>query len=75
MQKFGHIREMKELDGIHAELHSTVKEIVSLKNSGEVDKAETKFERIGPISEEIVALLNRIEAQVSFGDNSDARVA
>jgi methyl-accepting chemotaxis protein len=68
MRDFGHIQEMKDLDGIHAELHSTVREIVTLKNSGDLEKAEEKFERIGPMSEEIVGLLNKIEAQVSFGN-------
>jgi methyl-accepting chemotaxis protein len=77
LEKFGHIREMKELEGIHADLHGTVREIVTLKNSGEADKAEQKFERIGPMSEEIVGLLNKIEAQVLFGNlgNTEAKVA
>ena len=65
LQRFGHIREMKELDGIHAELHNTVREIVTLMNTGDAEKAEEKFERIGPISGEIVELLNRIEKQVA----------
>jgi methyl-accepting chemotaxis protein len=64
LANFGHIKEMQELDGIHADLHRVVKDIVVLKNSGNSAKAEQEFEKIGPISQEIIGLLNEIEKQV-----------
>jgi len=64
MKNFGHIPEMKQLEVAHEDLHRTVKEIVRLKHSGNIAEAEEQYERIGPLSHEIIDLLNEIERHV-----------
>ncbi len=62
--KFSHVPEMKQVEKPHAELHRTVKEIMNLKNSGNLKAAEKAYEKIGPLSAEVVSLLDTIEEKV-----------
>src|SRR5512139_228948 len=50
--------EMTELEKVHKDLHDTVNRIISLKNSGKPEEAEREFQKIGPLSESIIALLD-----------------
>ncbi|MEO5355686.1 MAG: methyl-accepting chemotaxis protein [Nitrospirae bacterium YQR-1] len=62
---FGDIPEMLKLEKIHEELHSLVKDIVRMKNSGDTASAEAQFTHIGPMSQEIISLLTAIERKVT----------
>lgn len=62
--KFSHIAEMQQVENPHTELHRTVKEIMNLKNSGNMKAAEKAFEKIGPLSVQVVSLLDAIEEKV-----------
>ncbi len=62
--KFSHVPEMKQVEKPHTELHRTVKEIMNLKNSGNIKAAEKAYEKIGPLSAEVVSLLDAIEEKV-----------
>lgn len=64
-QQFKHLPEMKELDRVHEQMHSLIKEIVGLKHDGEIDRAEQRFEEIEPLSHAVVALLNKLESAES----------
>ncbi len=60
-KKFGTIPEMKLIEQPHTELHRLVREIMNLKNAGDMNAAEKAYNRIGPLSEKIVSLLDVIE--------------
>ncbi|MBF0138022.1 MAG: CZB domain-containing protein [Magnetococcales bacterium] len=64
LKKYGHFPEMVEMEKIHAELHTTIKEIVRLKEAGEVMAAEREFKKVEPISEQVVEYLLAIDAKV-----------
>jgi methyl-accepting chemotaxis protein len=61
LEKLGHIGEMKEVREPHAEMHSLIRKIIELKNKGQLEEAEQEYEKIGPLSERIVALIGQIE--------------
>jgi methyl-accepting chemotaxis protein len=65
LEKFGNLKEMKEIEDPHTHLHQTVKDIINMKNSGDVQSAEKDFEKIVPLSAEIVTLLDHIEEKVT----------
>jgi methyl-accepting chemotaxis protein len=65
IKRFGDLPEMKQIEQPHAELHKTVRDIMNLKHSGNMKAAEKEYEKIGPLSEIIVSLLNVIEGKVS----------
>ncbi|MBF0608369.1 MAG: MCP four helix bundle domain-containing protein [Magnetococcales bacterium] len=65
LNSFGHLDEMITLETIHENLHTLVKEIVRLKHSGDTSGAEEKYEKIGPMSKEIIGLLTKIEKKVA----------
>ncbi|MBF0515579.1 MAG: Tar ligand binding domain-containing protein [Nitrospirae bacterium] len=65
IDKFGHLPEMQKLETIHEELHSTVKQIVQLKNAGNTEGAEHQYLEIEPTSKEIIGLLNAIEKKIA----------
>jgi methyl-accepting chemotaxis protein len=64
MTKFGNLPEMKELEKIHVELHSIVKRVVQLKNSGNASAAEQEVAKIEPLSKKMFSLLIVIERKV-----------
>ncbi|MBF0538203.1 MAG: MCP four helix bundle domain-containing protein [Nitrospirae bacterium] len=65
LDSFGHMDEMMNLEHIHEDLHTIVKEIIKLKHSGDTSGAEEKYAKIGPLSKEIIALLTEIERKVA----------
>jgi methyl-accepting chemotaxis protein len=64
MAKFGNLPEMKELEKVHVELHSIVKRVVQLKNSGNTPAAEQELARIESLSQKMFSLLIAIEQKV-----------
>jgi methyl-accepting chemotaxis protein len=67
LEKFGHIHEMQEVESPHADLHKLIREIIDLKEQGKEYEAEQRFKEIGPLSKQIVGLLNDIEQRVAAG--------
>ncbi len=61
MKHYGHLDEMSELERIHAEMHSVIRDVVSQKHAGQEDLAEKNFGKVGPLSETIIGLLNQLE--------------
>jgi hypothetical protein len=56
--------EMMEVKAPHAEMHGLIKKIIDLKNQGRLDDAEKEYEKVGPLSEHIVSLIERIRQQI-----------
>ncbi|MEJ2344299.1 MAG: methyl-accepting chemotaxis protein [Gammaproteobacteria bacterium] len=61
MQCYGDVPEMKELESPHAEMHELIKTIISLRDADRQEEAEEEYQKIGPLSKRIVALLDAIE--------------
>ncbi|MCG8426334.1 MAG: CZB domain-containing protein [Chromatiales bacterium] len=64
LKKYGSIPEMSELEPPHAELHRLIKAIVTHKQAGDDQKAEQEYSKIAGLSDQIIALLNKVEKQV-----------
>ncbi len=65
LNEFSQIPEISEINEPHKELHETIKRIVALKEQGNLESAEAEYQKVGPLSDRIVALLTRIEHQVN----------
>lgn len=63
LENYGHLAEMKDLEQPHAELHRLIGDIVGLRKSGKLEQAEQLFQKIDPLSEKIITLLDAIEKQ------------
>jgi len=61
LEKFGHIQEMLDVEMPHAEMHALIKEIIIAKENGDHQAAESIYNEVGPLSEQIVSLLAQIE--------------
>ncbi|MCK5648816.1 MAG: CZB domain-containing protein [Gammaproteobacteria bacterium] len=60
LQQFSHIPEMQELESPHIEIHRVIHEVVELKQSGNDEKAMQVFEKITPLSQEVVDIIDKI---------------
>jgi methyl-accepting chemotaxis protein len=65
LAEFEHVPEMGELEKPHAELHGLIHRIIELQETGRTADAEKEYEKVGPLSEQIVALLDAIERKVA----------
>jgi methyl-accepting chemotaxis protein len=63
--QFGNLTEMRQIEKPHRELHELIKKIHDLKQRGELEAAEREYQRIGPMSEEIVSLMKLLQGKVS----------
>ena len=61
LEHYGDMAEMRELEGPHAELHLIIKDIIDHHGLGHMDEAEREFDKVSPLSERIVGLLDEIE--------------
>jgi len=64
MDKFSHIPAMRELEAPHRQLHETIHRIAELKRNGDFDGAEREYEKVAPLSERVIALIEQIERAV-----------
>jgi hypothetical protein len=64
MNKLGEMPEMQELERIHIELHSTVKDILSLRQSGNIPAEKEKLHSLDKILRQIMFLLVDIEEKL-----------
>ncbi|HXR38307.1 MAG TPA: hypothetical protein VN776_04415, partial [Terracidiphilus sp.] len=70
MTAYGHLQEMQELETMHKDMHALVKHVVELKHAGKASEAEQEFIRVCDEAEGVVALINRVEAQVMAGSRA-----
>lgn len=68
VENYSHIPEMKKIDEPHAELHATIRRVIELNEQGNRVEAEQEYEKIAPISESIVAMLDTIIDKIRSAD-------
>lgn len=69
LKELGHLQEMKEVEHPHERLHNTIHEIIELRAAGKHKEAEQAYERVEPLSQEVVLLLNSIERSASTNNS------
>jgi len=67
LEKYGDIPEMRQIEGPHTELHHLIKQVIELKQAGNMEQAEAEFAKVESLSQRIVSLLERIEQRVAGG--------
>jgi c-di-GMP-binding flagellar brake protein YcgR len=65
LDKYRAIPEMKALESTHEQLHAGVCKVVEQKRAGNPGTAELEHARVEKLSQEIVAMLVRIEAKIA----------
>jgi methyl-accepting chemotaxis protein len=58
--EFADLPELKRLEGPHKALHDLIYQIHNLKQRGDMQAAEREYERVGPLSEQIVELIQKV---------------
>jgi methyl-accepting chemotaxis protein len=66
LSRYGEVSDMRAIETPHTEMHRLIKEIISLKEAGRHQEAETHYKKIGPLSQNIIGLLNSVEAKINF---------
>lgn len=64
MKNYGDIPQMKAIEKPHAEMHRLIKDIVNLKKKDKTVEAEAIYQKIGPLSGEIINLLEEVESEI-----------
>jgi hypothetical protein len=62
---YGQLREVQQLEQKHKDMHALVREVVELKHAGKLKEAEHVSSGVTSEAEEVVALLTKVEQQVS----------
>jgi methyl-accepting chemotaxis protein len=74
LDEFSHLPEIQQINAPHKELHELIKQIVTLEDRGEISRAEDEYKKIGPLSDQIIALLTRIEEKIDQDASMSAKV-
>jgi len=61
IKKYGNIPQFQQLEKIHEDFHSKIKTVKQHRDSGDIQLAEQAFDKMMPISEHVISLLNDIE--------------
>ncbi len=64
LKKYGHIPEMQELEKVHADIHTSARELVALYKSGKVEEARSGLTDMENIADHLVALLGSLEEKL-----------
>lgn len=62
---FGDLPEFKALEPPHAEIHKLIKEVISLRSSGDNYRAEQAYERVAELSQQILKKIDELEHRVT----------
>ncbi len=63
LEKFSHLKELKDIEEPHAELHRTIREIIKARHAGDTATAEKLYTNVDRLSQRIVALLDIAEVK------------
>ncbi|SEI67307.1 Methyl-accepting chemotaxis protein [Allopseudospirillum japonicum] len=63
LQEYGHIEAMRTLEQPHVRLHALIREVIDLKEAGDLEAAEDLYFQVEDLSKQIVDLLEQIETQ------------
>ena len=65
LRKHGSWPEMMNLESVHAQMHNIVERVVRLKESGNDTEARLEYQKVLPLSQKVVWLLEQLEKQVN----------
>jgi chemotaxis protein histidine kinase CheA len=65
LQQYGKLPEMQQLETLHQQFHGAVREVISLKSSGDTARSERELARVESLSVQIVSLLTGLERQMA----------
>jgi Chemoreceptor zinc-binding domain len=65
LAKYGQVLEMKNLEGVHRELHALVESIVHAKTAGDEAGAEQAYQKLLMLSDRIVSLLDEVKKKAA----------
>ncbi|MET0051939.1 MAG: methyl-accepting chemotaxis protein [Candidatus Thiodiazotropha sp.] len=63
-EQLAHISEIQQMEKPHRELHDLIRRVVELKRQGDTEAAEREYLRVGPMSEEIVRMMQVIRSKL-----------
>lgn len=64
LQDYGHIPEMHELEKVHAEIHTSAKDLIELYKRSKVEEARNGLEGMEKIADHLVRLLSIVEIKL-----------
>ncbi len=64
LKEYGHLAGMSEMEKIHADMHAAIKSVVEEKDGGNTSQAERQFNDVSNMSEQVVAYLSDIAANI-----------
>ena len=68
LKKFGDIKALKDVEAPHEQLHALIREIIQLKQQGDVIGAEKKYRQVTDYSNTIVELLDQAESAANLNN-------
>ena len=71
LAQYGGMVAMGELEQKHEQMHTVIREIITLKQGGEERAAEEQFGEVDSLSGEVVGLLDRLERQIAHNGQVD----
>ena len=72
MEKYGMMSEMQKLENAHAKLHTIVRRVVQLNNSGDTYTANSELAKLELISNKVVDLIMAVENGIRTADEQSA---
>ena len=75
LEEFGQWGEFKAIEPPHAEIHRLIKEVIRLRDSNQIDRAEAVYERVAALSGEILSKIDHLSQRCrQETDESVARI-
>lgn len=65
LKSLGHIAAMRDIEAPHTELHRLIGEIIRMGNAGKKDEAEALYEKVEPLSLQIVGYIDDIQSELN----------
>lgn len=65
LDQYSNLTEMQRLEKIHEELHTHVRSVIELKNSGNPEQAEAEYQKVADTSAEVTRLIDSIVAKAT----------
>lgn len=69
LEKYGHLAEMKSLEKVHIDLHQSIRDIITQKEQGNLEKAEGIYQEMLGHSDTIIDYLTKMEKIVKASKN------
>ena len=66
LKAYGHIPEMQELEKVHADIHTSARQLVALYKEGKVDEAREGLTSMEKIADHLVGLLAIVEHKLTL---------